>query len=1803
MNTSLHFGDATRLPVGNRPRPLTSGWSRVGRGLLVAAVGLLGTQTVQAQLNYAASGAANATGTYTSLGAGTTLITTPDFDDSNSGAQAIGFSFSFNGTAFTQFVLNTNGFIKLGSVAPSVGALYTPLSSANALDVNIIAPLANDLVASTTVTPEYRVTTTGTSPTQVCTIQWKGVRDYSATTSQFASEEFQVKLYEGSNRIEFVYGTWTLGPAAALGRNHEVGIKGTTNGSIDRVQAAKPSSATSWASPNVTFAAGTNAASGPTFFVRNTFLPDAGRTFRFDPKPNNDVAVAAVYTLGQLPTPAATPHVVKAVIANNGAAATTSRTVTLAVTGANTFSDTQTVPALAVGATATVTFASYSPTVAGTNVVTVSVPADDVATNNSQALNQQVNTTGLFGYVSLPIGTLAGISFGAAPATGSVASRFTTASARTVTAVNIYLTTATGTVTGRLYDASGNVLGSSAATAFTSVGLKTLTLTAPVVIGAGDFLVGGSLANAASVGFQTEVPTRPATFYQVNAGPALVDLASNNFGKAYIEAVTSAPPACSSVTGLQTPSLAAGTLTATSAQLVFGAGGGVVDYTVTYTPSGGTATTVTPSQSTSPVTISGLTPNTAYTATIQTNCGSGINSGTPLSVTFTTPFANDLTVNAVYSLGQVPQTYGSPHAVQARITNSGSNTQTGTVVTLTVTGATPTTLTQAVTLAPGASTVVTFTGYALSATGANAITVAVPADDNATGNSGAYTQNVSTDRLSYISGATLNANGVGVGTAGGYVAVKYTLPNPGGATIGGITPTFTGAGAGATTYKLVIFDATGAGGTPGTALYTSPVLTRPTATSSPVLSVPNVAVPANGIFFVALQELDLNVALGWQTESPLRNGAFYFRGTATGAWTDLSTTTLLWRIAMEASIVPAPSCFPISGLTATPGTTTATLNFTPSTSGVTNYSVVVTPQGGTALPAQTATASPVSLTGLASGTQYTAVVTTNCTGANGSSTPVSVTFTTLNPVPANDQCANATVITCGSTVTGTTVGSTSAGKPTAAVNGVTPFPTQAGGVFYQFTGTGDRVTFSLCSTANTAFDSEIFVYSGTCAAATAITADDDGCGGGSGLSSATVLTTPGTNYLIFVSGFSSGVNRSAFALTTTCATPDLIVSTTTPIGGTYRNVTIANGGVATLNADLSVSGTVTVQSGGSLQTDPTSYYVRGTGRFVLAAGGTLIETNTVGITNTGSGGFLLTGTNPMQLSTDANYVFAATGAQVTGPLLPAQARNLTVNNSLGLTLTNALRVAQVVRLQSGNLATGTTNNLTLLSTPGFSAGLSAGRTALIDNTGGVVTGTANVMQRAIDNVYNGDNIGYHHFSSPMTGTTLGDLSDPGFAPVFNDATGSPAFNATAAVGYVRPFPTVLGYDQSRVGSPTLAVDQTPFNQGYFAGLSAGTTWVPGTAYAVNSPNAVTLDFTGQFNNAPTATTFAGLAGLTRGTNADAGWQLLGNPFPAPLDFTTVAFATQATNLDPSIYQYHSTSRYGGYFTTYQGNMALGVQPTVPAGGGFFMRVTAPGTPGSLSLSNVNRVTSYAAGAQASFGRSATTRPVLTLTATAANGLSDALTVYAQAGATAGLDPRFDAAKLTNPNGLNLAARAGTDLLAIDGLPAFAAATVVPLALAVPAAGTYALAVTELANFGSTQVYLRDAATGTDQLLSAGTQVRLTLASATAGATRYALVFRPAGALATAPNALAAQATVYPNPAHDRFTLTLPPVAGQQEVRATLVNALGQVVNTRTLALPATGTTAAYATSGLAAGVYALRLTAGSQTATLRVVVQ
>lgn len=376
----------------------------VRRGLL--ALALLPALGAGAQtIPYTPASAANVPGTYTDLAATGTAIATANTDDANSAAQNIGFTFTFNGTAFTKFVLNTNGFVRLGGAPPSAAALFLgeasatvdPILSQDSADVNILAPFNFDLAAGTAAGgAEYRVTTTGTQPGRVCTVQWKNVQDKAVTAAtQYASFNFQLKLYEGTNNIEFVYGPAVAGTGTAIARFPVVGIKGSGLENGQTVLAEKINSNNAWST--TTFRTGyypfdpTTGDIVDTHNFRSTVPPDAGRTYRFTVPP----LTLKVYTLGTVAS-YASPHVVQALLINNSTTAQTNLPVTLTVSGATTFANTQTVALLAAGAAAVVTFAPYSVgTTAGTNTLTVSVPATGAVPALSQSVTQLVSATDL----------------------------------------------------------------------------------------------------------------------------------------------------------------------------------------------------------------------------------------------------------------------------------------------------------------------------------------------------------------------------------------------------------------------------------------------------------------------------------------------------------------------------------------------------------------------------------------------------------------------------------------------------------------------------------------------------------------------------------------------------------------------------------------------------------------------------------------------------------------------------------------------------------------------------------------------------------------------------------------------------------------------------------------------------------------------------------------------------------------------------------------------------------------------------------------------------------------------------------------------------------------------------------------------------------------------------------------------------------------------------------------------------------------------------------------------------------------
>ena len=263
----------------------------------------------------------------------------------------------------------------------------------------------------------------------------------------------------------------------------------------------------------------------------------------------NDGTVHDVYTLGNLPISLATPHIISARIINSGDNALINLSVTLSVTGANSFTDVQVVNLLP-GNSTIVSFAAFTPTSLGTNSVNVSIPADDILTNNSVTLGQDVTTTVLSYSNSAPPSSSVGFNTG----TGILAAKYTVTANTGVLGINAFIyntaNIAGNTLTGIVLDNAGTIIGTSLPHVVTASELGTnvnFPITIPPVINNQDFYVGIlQSANAVSgyfpIGVQPEpLPARPNAYYSFGvAGGAATNYI--NLGRVMIEAVMSGFP-------------------------------------------------------------------------------------------------------------------------------------------------------------------------------------------------------------------------------------------------------------------------------------------------------------------------------------------------------------------------------------------------------------------------------------------------------------------------------------------------------------------------------------------------------------------------------------------------------------------------------------------------------------------------------------------------------------------------------------------------------------------------------------------------------------------------------------------------------------------------------------------------------------------------------------------------------------------------------------------------------------------------------------------------------------------------------------------------------------------------------------------------------------------------------------------------------------------------------------------------------------------------------------------------------------
>lgn len=168
--------------------------------------------------NISAYSFAQTTGTYKQAGLGaseTSLYGGTVWDDMNFATITLPFTFTYHGTAFTTITPGANGYAQLGTL--TAGG-YNAIGSY----INVLSPFNRDLDGNSTNGGDVSYNTVGATPNRVFTIQWKNWGFYSSCNAEM---NFQIKLYETSNKVQFIYAPGT--PISSITDLH-VGLNGAT---------------------------------------------------------------------------------------------------------------------------------------------------------------------------------------------------------------------------------------------------------------------------------------------------------------------------------------------------------------------------------------------------------------------------------------------------------------------------------------------------------------------------------------------------------------------------------------------------------------------------------------------------------------------------------------------------------------------------------------------------------------------------------------------------------------------------------------------------------------------------------------------------------------------------------------------------------------------------------------------------------------------------------------------------------------------------------------------------------------------------------------------------------------------------------------------------------------------------------------------------------------------------------------------------------------------------------------------------------------------------------------------------------------------------------------------------------------------------------------------------------------------------------------------------------------------------------------------------------------------------------------
>ncbi|MCK5455748.1 MAG: hypothetical protein KAI45_01400, partial [Melioribacteraceae bacterium] len=146
------------------------------------------------------------------------------------------FEFGFDDYEYNQVQLSTNGWLEFGAGVlgsergisnseqiGSIGANENGRMAGTAHPTKALGPWWEDLNADEN--GRVRYLTLGGSPNRIFVCQWEHMRAYWDAGSTTTRVNFQVRLYEGSNKIEYCYGDVELGTFGGADVGASIGFK------------------------------------------------------------------------------------------------------------------------------------------------------------------------------------------------------------------------------------------------------------------------------------------------------------------------------------------------------------------------------------------------------------------------------------------------------------------------------------------------------------------------------------------------------------------------------------------------------------------------------------------------------------------------------------------------------------------------------------------------------------------------------------------------------------------------------------------------------------------------------------------------------------------------------------------------------------------------------------------------------------------------------------------------------------------------------------------------------------------------------------------------------------------------------------------------------------------------------------------------------------------------------------------------------------------------------------------------------------------------------------------------------------------------------------------------------------------------------------------------------------------------------------------------------------------------------------------------------------------------------------------